>query len=110
METMMSEPATIGDGALRSLIELYKTDPRSGYANLGFSARKNYECNCRKIDSEHGNLAVRNITNDDLINWHKEWVQRGPSSAVKLVMTLRQVMHFGEAVLKDKECERVAVA
>jgi hypothetical protein len=106
----MSEQTPIGDRTLTSLIDLYKTDPRSTYSAVSYYTRFNYERHCRRIEFDHGSMPLRQIQNDDLINWHKEWAESGPSIAHTLMMTLRNVFRFGVTVLKDEECERVAVA
>jgi hypothetical protein len=106
----MSEQVAIGSGTLMSLIGWYKSDPRSAHGNLGYHTRTNYENLCRRIEIERGGLPVRQIQNDDLVNWHKEWAAGGPSIAHSLMVMLRTVFVSGATALKDGECERLAVA
>src|ERR1700730_3370000 len=107
---MMSEQDTVGDRTLSGLIGLYKADPRSTYARVSYRTRTGYEKLCRRIELERGSVIVRQIKNEDLISWHKEWTLKGRTIAHGLMLMLRTVFGFSGTVLEDQDCKRLAVA
>jgi hypothetical protein len=90
------------------LIDLYKTDPDSGYHKLRFRTRQNYDANLRRIRRDIGQELVRDIDARRLKRIHESWGQGGHiSMAHSLVTTLRMLSTFGATWLKSNECREL---
>jgi hypothetical protein len=51
----------------RVLIQLYKSDPRSGYAKLKYIVRKQHESMYEKIDRQIGDVQLNDVTIDHIM-------------------------------------------
>lgn len=97
------------DGALKSLIACYQTDPDSRYHKKRFAVRKNNDIMYRKMVGRHGTEVIADINARLLIVWHKEWSDGGTKLAMghSFVAQLRTLFAFGATILEDPECERL---
>jgi hypothetical protein len=67
------------DGTLKSLINLYQTDPDSSYHKKQYAVRKNHDTLYRRIDGRHGHEQLADIKARLIIAWNKEWTDDGGS-------------------------------
>lgn len=94
-------------GTLASLIECYKSDPDSPYRQVRHKTRQNYDAQCRRIETDHGDELVSGIKARTLRHWHQQWSPSGVTAAHSLVSQLRKLVGFGTTLLECDECARL---
>ncbi|MEH2623880.1 hypothetical protein V1292_001935 [Bradyrhizobium sp. AZCC 1719] len=96
---------------LSRLIQQYKDDSASPYADLSFAVRTRRARLLTRIVREHGNVALPTIRVRALVSWHREW-QGDDKVAIAhaLISRLRDVFRFGAIFLEDAECARLLAA
>jgi hypothetical protein len=61
------------DGTLGSLIDLYLSDPESGFHKLKPSSRHPYDTYAHKIRKYHGSRRIESLSGLDVMRWHEQW-------------------------------------
>lgn len=95
---------------IRKLIADYRSDAVSPYQKLRYRTKENYDSLLRRLDTDHGSVALADIRYRSLREWHGAWSAGGKISiAHSLVGMLRTLFSFGLTILEDKECERLSI-
>lgn len=99
----MTEPT------LAVLIEAYQTDPVSPYHDLRERTRVNDAGILRRIGTTYGDVALKDIKNRTLIEWHKVWTKGGTCIPMghAMMAKVRTIVRFGFLFLEDPECQRL---
>jgi hypothetical protein len=97
------------DGSLRSLINLYQTDPDSRYHKKQYAVRANHNTLYRRLMDEHGDVQLADIKARLIIAWNAQWTDGGVKLATgdSFRGRLRELVTFGATILEDPECERL---
>lgn len=94
---------------IRHLIAAYKSDDLSPYHSKRYATRQNYDSLLKRIGSDYGHLAVRELDARTVHGMHKAWV--GPGNHVPmahgLIGMLRTIVRFGATYLNDANCRSV---
>src|SRR5262249_51310121 len=113
---MPDDPASVFDGTLKSLSQLYQTDPDSRFTNLRYRQRQRYANRLKVMEAEHGAVKVKAITFRDVKRWYEAWAApaylggpRRVPRAYDLVEQLRLMFSYGKLALpKSSGCVDVA--
>lgn len=98
------------NGTLRSLINLYQTDPDSRYQKVRYQVRVNQDNLMRRLVAEYGAEMLSDIKARVLLSWHKKWTDDGKKTAMgqSFIGQLRSLVNFGATILEDPQCERLS--
>jgi hypothetical protein len=98
------------DGTLRSLMERYRHDPVSNFKKLEFCTRRYYDRLMGQLERPHGAELIENIKGRDVHEWHQAWTDGGRKVSMghALIGMLRTLANFGDAMLDDPHCGRLA--
>jgi hypothetical protein len=98
------------DGTLRSLMERYRHDPVSNFAKLEFCTRRYYDRLMGQLERPHGDCLISEVKGRDVHEWHQQWTEGGKKVSMghALVGMLRTLVNFGDAMLDDTHCSRLA--
>jgi len=107
------QPLSDTGGALsfRDLINRYQLDPRSPYASLRFSTRKQYTACLKQILETCGDLQVSELKKADVQRFYDGWTNNGTERLPmghSLITMLRGVVNFGVKKLEHPSCERAS--
>lgn len=99
------------DGTLNNLMHRYRTDPVSNFTKLEFCTRRYYERLMGMIARPHGGGRIENIKGRAIHEWHQQWTDGGRKVSMghALIGMLRTVVNFGDAILDDPHCTRLAI-
>jgi hypothetical protein len=98
------------DGTLRSLMDCYRHDPVSNFPKLEFCTRRYYDRLMGQIERAHGGDMLAEIKGRDVHEWHQQWTDGGKKVSMghALIGMLRTLANFGDAMLDDPHCGRLA--
>jgi hypothetical protein len=90
------------------LTDRYLFDDDSPYQKIRYKTRENYRSLCRRVQADHGDIALKDINARLLIDWHKEWSASGKIAMAHALMgQVRRLLSFGVLFLEDAECQRI---
>ncbi len=94
-----------------SLVDKYRTSPKAAYAKLRHSTRRAYDGLIKRLLEDFGTQPLVSIKGPNIQAQYERWSEGGKfAMGHALITMLRGVIHFGESVLGDSECERLSVA
>lgn len=98
------------DGTVRSLMDRYRHDPVSNFSKLEFCTRRYYDRLMGQIERAHGGDMLADIKGRDVHEWHQQWAEGGKKISMghALIGMLRTLANFGDAMLDDPHCGRLA--
>ena len=84
------------DGTVRSLVDLYQTDPESPYHGLPASTREPYDVYLRVLRKEVGERQIDRCDARDVKRWSAVWTEGGHLAKGKMIVAvLKAVLSFG---------------
>jgi hypothetical protein len=93
-----------------SLADRYRTDEGSPFLHIRYATRENYDAIIKRILAERGEERLANVKASDIGLMYERWTEGGKlAMAHALIGMVRTLINYGAAVLKDAECERLAV-
>lgn len=101
------------NGTVRSLIACYQTDPDSSFHKLRYASKRYATTMCARIERDHGDADLSDLTARDFKRWHEEWIK--PANPLKkpkiamghaLIGQTRTICNFGASILENKHAAR----
>jgi len=91
------------------LIQQYRTDPESGFHQLRFKTRENYESQLRRLENEMAGDMIASFDEDRIEQKFEEWSGGGARlpMARALLGMVRRLATFGSTVLKSRDCREL---
>jgi hypothetical protein len=84
------------DGTLRSLVDLYQSDPESPYHGLPASTREPYDVYLRVLRKEVGERQIDRCDARDVKRWFAAWTEGGHLAKGKMIIAvLKAILSFG---------------
>jgi hypothetical protein len=84
------------DGTLRSLVDLYQSDPESPYHGLPASTREPYDVYLRVLRKEVGERQIDRCDARDVKRWFTVWTEGGHLAKGKMIIAvLKAILSFG---------------
>jgi hypothetical protein len=84
------------DGTLRSLVDLYQSDPESPYHGLPASTREPYDVYLRVLRKEVGERQIDRCDARDVKRWFAVWTEGGHLAKGKMIVAvLKAILSFG---------------
>jgi hypothetical protein len=84
------------DGTIRSLVDLYQSDPESPYHGLPASTREPYDVYLRVLRAEVGERQIDRCDARDVKRWFAAWIERGHLARGKMIVAvLKAILSFG---------------
>jgi hypothetical protein len=109
-----SDPKSLFDGTVASLICVYQKHPKSPYQRLRHGSQQQYAGALASLVATIGKVRVKNITFDDISDWQDELADDGEGGkpmkarAANLIGALKRVIVFGALILpKEAGCHDV---
>jgi hypothetical protein len=102
-----TDPKSVFDRRVRSLIRLYQTHDKSKFKKLRYGTQIDYARRMRVLDETVGEVIVDRITWLDIIRWYEEFETPDPGGRPKKAMArllmkiLKQVFLFGSLALPE---------
>jgi hypothetical protein len=88
--------AKVFDGTIRSLVDLYQTDPESPYRGLPASTHEPYDVYLRVLRKEVGERQIDRCDARDVKRWFAFWTDGGHLAKGKMIVAvLKTVLSFG---------------
>jgi hypothetical protein len=88
--------AKVFDGTIRSLVDLYQTDPESPYHSLPASTREPYDVYLRVLRKEVGERQIDRCDARDVKRWFAVWIEGGHLAKGKMIIAvLKAILSFG---------------
>jgi len=101
-----TDSASIFDGTIKSLSQVYQTDPDSPFKGLRYKSRLRYANRLEVIETALGDVRVLNITFRDFKRWYEEFAtpdepggRRMTPRAYDLIVQLKLIFRFGALAL-----------
>ena len=93
-----------------TLIQRYRTDEGSPFLHIRFATRENYDGLMKRISAEYGDNNLAEVKASDLGAMYERWSEGGKVGHVHaLIGMVRTLVNFGSTVLKNEQCDRLAV-
>lgn len=87
---------TVFDGSIRSLVDLYETDPQSPYHGLPASTREPYGVYLRLLRKEVGERQIDRCDARDVKRWFAVWTEGDHLAKGKMIIAvLKAILSFG---------------
>lgn len=88
--------AKVFDGTIRSLVDLYQTDPESDYRDKPASTKEPYDVYLRVLRAEVGERQIGRCDARDVKRWFAVWTEGGHLAKGKMIIAvLKAVLRFG---------------
>ena len=90
------------DGTIRSLIEIWQSDPESPYHKLKSSTKKPYDVYARMVIMEVGSKLIDDVDGRDVKRWFNAWAEpKNPSEPLQIpkartaIAVIKSALNFG---------------
>jgi hypothetical protein len=89
-----SDPKSLFDGTVGSLIEVYQTHKRSPFNRIRFDTLERYARYLTALKATIGSVKVKHVTFDDIAEWQEQFADDGDGSKPKKDRAARMLSHF----------------
>lgn len=106
-------PASIFDGTLGSLIDIYASDPESPYRELNYSSQKAYDDDLKILKNTVGARRLDKLIGEDFLRWYRKLrepkIKGGPQRIRRAhgVMTMLRIVLGYRIVVGIPNCKRL---